>query len=130
MAAFRSCRGGNQIEDEDQQQNAANSETPSMAVSSIAEAAAEQEQQDQDNQDQIHPVSPLDLGCGLKTFGTVSLQCPASPKERETSEHCEQNQPTKKFDEEPKVVHGGFGCFGLCDGSGSETGERSDSISA
>jgi hypothetical protein len=51
----------NQIQDQDQQQNAADPHSAAVAISPIAETAAKQEQQNQDDQDEVHSV---DLSSG------------------------------------------------------------------
>jgi hypothetical protein len=43
-----------QIENQDQQEDAADAEPASVPISAIPETTAKQEQQDQDNQDQVH----------------------------------------------------------------------------
>jgi hypothetical protein len=47
-----------QIEDQHDQQNAANSDPASVAITPIPETASEQEHEDQDDQDEVHSVIP------------------------------------------------------------------------
>jgi hypothetical protein len=48
-----------QVEDQDQQENAADADPASVPVSAIPEAAAEQEQQNENDQDQVHSLFSL-----------------------------------------------------------------------
>ena len=46
-----------QVNDQDQQENAADAEPASVPVSAISEAAAEQEQQNKNDQNEVHRLS-------------------------------------------------------------------------